>query len=322
MKTRLAIGSALLAVLSIALGWYFLQTRVSVPIIGILHPGTEQTSAASGFVEQMRDYGYEEGSTVTYLYDGPAGANLTDRAQELVTSGATLIYSASTPATKAALNAARGTDTIVIFGPVNDPVGAGFVDNLRTPGRSTTGVTLTPSTAKRLAWFAQFSPSVQRILVPFNPNDKSATTSLARLETHAAALGLVIVAEAVSSPDEVLALFADLPQDIDAVFLPRDSMISAAITKISPATIARNMPLSASSHEGVKKGALFSYGVMLESVGQMAARLTRDVLSGTDPAIIPVEIAESHLFINKKTARAIGLELSPALLSQAKMLLP
>lgn len=176
-----------------------------------MHPSAAQSFAATGFVKQMREYGYEEGETVTYLYDGPAGANLRERAQELIASGATLIYSATTPATKAALNAARGTDTIVIFGPVNDPVDAGFVDNLRTPGGQATGVTLAPSTAKRLAWFAQFSPDVHRILVPFNPNDNSATTSLARLEAHAAALGLVIVAEAVSTPDEVLALFADLP---------------------------------------------------------------------------------------------------------------
>lgn len=130
------------------------------------------------------------------------------------------------------------------------------------------------------------------------------------------------MAEAVSTPDEVLALFADLPQDIEAIFLPRDSMISAAIAQISQAAIARKLPLSASRHEGVEKGALFSYGVMLETVGQMAARLARDALSGTDPAIIPVEIAESHLFINTDTARAIGLDLSPALLSQAIMLLP
>ncbi len=63
MKTRLAIGFALLAVLSSALGWFFFQTRVGVPIIGILHPSAAQSSAATGFVVQMREYGYEEGET-------------------------------------------------------------------------------------------------------------------------------------------------------------------------------------------------------------------------------------------------------------------
>lgn len=324
MKSPWAFGALLLVAVSVLIGWSAVYPPAQVPIIGILHPGAGQKPAAMGFMSQMRDYGYEDGATITYLYDGAAGQGkaLTTRAQALVAGGAAVIYSASTPATKAALTAAQGTDTIVVFGPVNDPVAAGFVETLRAPGGKATGVTLAATSAKRLSLFKDFDPSLARILVPFNPDDTSATTSLARIEPHAVSLGLEIMAHPVNDPAEVLALLEDLPQNIDAMFLPRDSMISSQIDDITKATIARKIPLSVSSLGGVEKGALFSYGIALDNVGQIAARLTRDVLSGTDPAIIPVEVADSHLFINKQTARAIGLDLGPALLSQAKMLLP
>ena len=304
--------------------WFVFKPRAQTPVIGILHPSAVHTPAVSGFIEQMREYGFEEGSSVVYMYDGPVGSgkNLVDRAQELVASGATLIYSASTPATKTALEAVRGTDVKVVFGPVNDPVGAKIVESLRRPGGAVTGVTLAPSTARRLAWFKEFDPSVSRVLAPFNPDDQSSTTSLARAESAAVSLGLEIVPHEVRNPDEVRALFGSMPEDIHGVFLPRDSMINSTISDIVAATIDQKLPLSGPGFNQVTRGALFGYGVRQGSVGRTAARLANEVLSGADPAVIPIETVESHLYINIKTAGAIGLDLSPALLSQAQLLLP
>ena len=117
MISRVALVSILTAALLIVVAWYFYQQRSDVPVIGILHTSAVHTPAVSGFVEQMQEYGFEDGATVTYLYDGPVGSgkNLNDRAQELVRYGATLIYAASTPATKAALSAASGTNVKVVL---------------------------------------------------------------------------------------------------------------------------------------------------------------------------------------------------------------
>lgn len=324
MTSRSKIGLSALAVALIASGWLLFQTRASAPVIGILHPTKVHNAAVAGFKEALREYGYEEGKTVTYLYEGPVGSGkrLAERAREIVASGANVIYTASTPATKAALKAAHGTEIVVVFGPVNDPVGTDIVESLRRPGRPVTGVTLAPSTAKRLAWFREFSPTVERILVPFNPEDGSSTSSLRRIEAGAKSLGIDLETRIVRNPDEVSALFRTLPENIDGIFLPRDSMINAAIDDIAPAAIERKLPLSGPGYNQVARGALFSYGVQQGAVGRTAARLVHEVLSGTDPALIPVETVDSHLYINTQTAQAIGLELSSALLAQAKALVP
>ncbi|MBO6777307.1 MAG: ABC transporter substrate-binding protein [Marinibacterium sp.] len=323
MSRAILILIATVAVLSGA-AWFLYQLRTDVTVIGILHPSKVHSPAVTGFKEQMQEYGYVEGSTVTYLYDGPAGSGkeLSHRAKELVEQGATLKFTASTPATKTALAAAEGTDIQIIFGPVNDPVGAGIVDSLRRPGGNATGVTLAPSTARRLAWFKEIDSTATRILVPYNPRDRSSMTSFSRVNAASASLGLKIIASEVENLDDVRALFSALPEDIDGVFLPRDSMITSAIQDIVAATIDRQLILSGPGFSQVMRGALYAYGVRQPSVGRTAARLANEVFSGADPAVIPVEEEQSNLFINTETAKQIGLTLSPSLLSQAKALLP
>ena len=136
----------------------------------------------------------------------------------------------------------------------------------------------------------------------------------------------VDLCDGTRSLDEIVAevreLFGDLPDGIDGIFLPRDSMINSAIAVIAKAAISRKIPLSGPGYNQVTRGALFGYGVRQGDVGRTAARLANEVLSGTDPAIVPVESVDSHLYLNTETARAIGLSLSPALLSQARVLLP
>lgn len=308
----------------VAAGALFYQGQSNIPVIGILHPTKVHRPAVMGFIDALKEYGYEEGRSIVYHYEGPAGvgASLIERAKELRALHPDVIYTASTPATKAALEATRGTDIVVVFGPVNDPVGAGFVESLRRPRRPVTGVTLAPSTAKRLGWFTVFSPDIRHVLIPYNPEDKSSTSSLRRLEVAASSLGLDLEPRIVRTTEEVRVLFRALPDGVDGVFLPRDSMINAAIDELVPAAIEREIPVSGPGYNQAARGALFSYGVQQSSVGRTAARLVNEVLSGTDPAVIPVETVDSHLYINTETAKAIGLEISPAILAQAKKLLP
>lgn len=106
-----------------------------------LSPGLEPV--LTGFQAGLADLGYIEGDTVTYLYGGAAGeiAELDAAAEDLVTAGVDLILAIGTPASQAALRATGATESPIpiVFAAVFDPVLAGLVRSLDTPGGNLTG---------------------------------------------------------------------------------------------------------------------------------------------------------------------------------------
>ena len=126
-------------------------------------------------------------------------------------------------------------------------------------------------------------------------------------KTAAETLGVGVFTHEVGSIDDVDALLANLPKNIDGIFLPRDSMISGRMVEIATAAVTHGLPLSTPGLKHVGKGGLVSYGFAHFEVGERAAELADKIFRGNAPANLPVETANSFLAINLKTAKAIGL---------------
>jgi putative ABC transport system substrate-binding protein len=120
---------------------------------------------------------------------------------------------------------------------------------------------------------------------------------------------------------EIRAALANLPATVEAIFLPRDSTVEAQIAQFTAIARQRGLPIAAPSLSQVQAGALFSYGFIHHEIGRQAARLAAEILGGTPPGELPVEMAESYLAINLRTARAIGLEIPDAILLQAERII-
>jgi putative ABC transport system substrate-binding protein len=278
-------------------------------VVGILHPTKNDVETFEGFRSKLGKLGYAEGADIEFLYDGPTGpgGKLDEAAQEMVRHDVDLIFASGTPAAIAAKEAAEGTDTAVVFGPVSNPVAVGIVETLLEPGGNVTGVTLPNSAPKRMKWLIDIAPDMDVVLIPFNPGDNSSVSSMELGRTAAETLGIGIVAHQVHSIDDVNDLIENLPENVDGIFLPRDSMISGRVVQIAAAAVDRGLPLSAPGLKHVGKGGLVSYGFAHFEVGERAAELANKIFQGNKPTNLPVETASSFLAINLKTAKAIGL---------------
>ncbi|MCX8085634.1 MAG: ABC transporter substrate-binding protein [Rhodocyclaceae bacterium] len=274
----------------------------------------------AGFKAGLAEAGWREGKEVVYLDEGPAGS--VDRLEPLIRAHLAkrpdLIMVSSTPATQAVKRLAADLAIPIVFAPVNDPLAAGIVTDLKRPGGMITGIRLPTRDDLRLEWLKRLAPKTRHVWVPYTPGDKSAETTLAQIAPAAERLGLRLSSQAVRDEAEIAAALAALPEGIDAIFLPRDSRVEAAIARFVATAMARRLPLCAPSLTQVEAGALMSYGFVHTEIGRQAARLALQIFAGVKPGDLPVEMAESQLSLNLATARKIGLALPEAIIEQAE----
>lgn len=272
-----------------------------------------------GFKAGLAERGYREGEAVIYRHSGPAGqvAQLDAMIEAQVAQGLDLLVASSTPAAQAAARILGPLGIPVIFAPVNDPVAAGIVDSLARPGGLVTGVKLPAGDDLRLQWLTRIAPDVRTVLLPYNPADASALKTVAIVAEAARRLDLTLHLQPVATPADLAARLEDLPPTVQAIFLPRDSMVGAEIDLIVEQARRRRLPVVAPSLQQVERGALFAYGFSHRDIGRQAARLAVPVLGGVPPGNIPVETAENRLVINLEAAAAIGRQIPDEVLALA-----
>jgi len=219
-------------------------------------------------------------------------------------------------------NPRRGTDAAqgppIVFAPVNNPLSAGIVTDLRHPGGHITGIRLPTGDDLRLQWLLRIAPRVKHIYLPYSADDESALISLQKATEAAKLLGVSLLPRPISGDDSVAAAIATLPANADAIFIPRDSRIGAQTAAFVALAEQRRLPLAVPSLEQVQAGALFSYGFVQKDIGRQAARIADQIFKGQRPGDLPVEMAENRLALNLVAARKIGLVVPEDIVRQAE----
>ncbi len=260
--------------------------------IGVVSPASSMELVLQGFKEGMAERGFVEGENVTYIYNGPLGADyekLEAEAQSFVDAKVDLILALATPGTKAVQKVTAGTGVPVVFTPISDPIGAGFVETINRPGGNMTGVRNGGFTPKNLEWLKIIVPSIDKIYAPYNPNDQSALFALGLLLETAKKLDIEVVTPEVESADGIPNIIAEMPEDIDAIFCMSDSMILSRVADFAAVGIERKIPVTAVSLAHVEAGILMSFGSEFNTVGRQTANVAAQILNGAAPATLPVE---------------------------------
>ena len=240
-------------------------------------------------------------------------------ASELIAHAPDVIL-ASTTLAMVALQQTTSTVPIV-FVNVTDPVGAGFVRSLAQPGGNVTGFTTFEfsTSAKWLELLKEIAPHIIRAVVIRDPTIASAVGQFAVIQSAAQTFGLEV------SPVDA----RDLAEIEDAVthFLrpPNGGLVVTASAfglaqrdvLVEIATRHR-LPTVYPFDYFVRGGGLISYGPDSVSQYRQAATYVDRILKGEKPAELPVQAPTKYkIVINLKTAKALGLDISPALLGRA-----
>ena len=293
LVTSLLLILSLLGTAGVLLSGCGLESPESITI-GVVNLTPVLDPTLAGFKAGMAELGYIEGDNVAYIYEGPVGSidKLEGTVQGLLAADADLILSMSTPASQVAQRLTRGSSIPVVFAPVTDPIAADIVPSLRQPGGNVTGVTSGISEGRRLEWLLKIVPDVERVFVPYNPDDTSANIVMGFANEAASILDVEVVARQARGEDEIRVMIETIPEDIDAIFLLPDNILLSNMNDFVEAAFTQGLPLSVPLERQVEAGALFSFGISLPSAGRQAARLADQILQGVKPADLPVETTE------------------------------
>jgi putative tryptophan/tyrosine transport system substrate-binding protein len=230
----------------------------------------------------------------------------------------------ATPASSlATLTAKNATATIpIVFGAAEDPVKLGFVASLARPGGNVTGINFftTEVTAKELRLLHDLVPKAVRIAVLVNPaNAVTAAPTSRDVQEAAAAIGLQIQILNASTIAEIDAAFASLARERpDALFVAPDAFFGSRRVQFVTLTAANKIPATFWDRDIVAAGGLMSYGTDLADAFRQVGVCTGTILKGVKPADLPVQQLTKFVFaINLQTARALGIEVPPGVLSIA-----
>jgi ABC-type uncharacterized transport system substrate-binding protein len=209
----------------------------------------------------------------------------------------------------------------IVFVGVGDPVGGGFVSSLARPGGNITGfASHEPSMGgKWLEVLKETAPHITRVLAIMHPETLAHQAMWQSVQEAAPRLAIETIAGDVHNAAEierVIASFAQKPNG-GLVVLPHALTIFNASVIIAMAQRYR-MPDVHALAEAVAVGGLVSYGINWSDQFRRAAEYVDRILKGTKPADLPVEQpTKFELVINLKTAKTIGLEIPPPLLTRA-----
>jgi len=191
-----------------AAGWPFAASaqQKTLPVIGVLHPGSTGGPAAVGFYQGLRELGYTEGLNIAI--ERRYGDWNTDRfaklAADLVRLKVDVIFVVSTSPARAARQA---TSMIpIVVGGMADPVGDELIVSLARPGGNITGNTfLGPELiAKRFGLLKSAIPGLSRVAALWQPAAYGKRTMDGMLrETETAAEALRLQLQLVPAVDPV-----------------------------------------------------------------------------------------------------------------------
>jgi putative ABC transport system substrate-binding protein len=211
------------------------------------------------------------------------------------------------------------SDLPIVFLTPGDPMASGVVNSLARPGGNTTGMTFEypELSGKRLELLKEVAPKIRRVLIMYDPRDKSPKQGVAIAKEAAPKLGVTLVERMIRNKEDMARELRALG-GADALLAVPGGEPTAHYKDMILAANSRRLPTIFHARSRDTELALATYGANDAEIARHAARLVDKILKGANAGELPVERpARFEFVINLKTAKEIGLTVPPNVLVRA-----
>lgn len=320
MKKLIALVSALVLVLAFAVtaGAESAKTY-NVGIIEMVDNGAF-TDMREGYIARMRELGYTE-DVMTFYYQNAQGdmTNLASICQAMINDGVDYVVTIATPPSQAFLNMDSGIP--MFFISVSNPVGAGIITEMVHPDKNATGTSNAIPVDEMFKLSNELTPGCETYGLIYCTSEINSVTTIESAKAYMDANGLKYKEAVVTNSGEVQQAAESLVGQVDAMFIPNDSVVQTALTTVAEVAKEAKIPVYGSSAVMVASGAFATISISDTDIGRMTADMSDQFLQGTAIADIPaITVSDFTMVINTTTAAAIGVTLSDDVLAQATII--
>ena len=294
----------------------------ALPIIGVLR-NTSQSDAEfrlAAFRNGLKELGFvaDHNVEIDYRYADSQYDRLPALAEELIRRSISVLFASGNAS---ALAAKRATSTIpVVFAVGNDPVEMGLAKTLSRPDGNVTGVSFfTTLIGKRLELMRELTSPSATIAYLGDVNNPAAELEVNEFQKTANSIGQSTVIVAVKDGPDLEAAFAKAKdQGVSGVIVAAGSFEFRWTDKLVSLAARYALPAIYAGREIVSAGGLISYSGSQSEAHRLAGIYCGRILKGDKPTDLPVMLPNKvELVINLKTAKALGLTITPQLLARA-----
>jgi putative ABC transport system substrate-binding protein len=288
------------------------------PRIAFLGLGSER-GVHLAFVDGLRRLGYAQGRNLDIDYRYGDVEKLKPLAQELLALKPDILV-ADSPSGAIAFKSVAPTLPIVSLALTDAGIPDLFASYAR-PGGNVTGMAQSVEgvTGKLVEVVLEVIPSARRIGFLSNPRGASMRLFIQSVDVAARARGVTVLTEEAATGSELASAFGRFgEQGVQAVIVPVNGLFFSQGMQIAQIALAGRLPTVAADREYVEAGLLASYGIDQRESYRRGAGYVDRILKGAKAGDLPIEFpTRIELTINLKTAKALGLDLPPSLVTRA-----
>lgn len=293
------------------------QKQLKIGIVQIVeHPALD--SARQGFLETLKEKGYEVGKNLIVDYQNAQGDQsiLRSITEKFSSAKLDLVLAIATPSAQSMASASK--DIPILITAVTDPVEAKLVNSMDKPGKNVTGTTDMNPIKEQFELMKTLVPTVKKVGVIYNAGEVNSQVQVAIAKKVAAELGLEVVEATVTTSADVLQASQSLIGKVNTIYVPTDNMVVSAAQSVVQVSHKNKIPIISGESSVVDKGALATIGINYKNLGKQTGEMALRVFKGEKPQDMPIEAQkEFDTVLNQSAIDLFGITVPEDILKKA-----
>ncbi len=281
---------------------------IKIGIIQLVeHPALDQ--AYKGFVDGLKEEGYEEGKNVEFDYQNAQGeqANCITISQKFLNDKSNLILAIATPAAQAAANLIK--DIPILVTAVTDPETAKLVEKNEAPGGNVSGTSNLTPVDEQMELLKKLVPDVKTVALMYNSSEQNSKFQIDMAKRKLDEMGISYMEATITNPNDIQQVVQSIIGKAEAIYIPTDNMLAAGMPNVISVTEPAKIPVICGEVDMLKSGGLATYGISHYDLGKLTSKQAVKILRGeAEPASMPIEYLQTPtLSINTNAAEKLGI---------------
>ena len=272
-------------------------------------------SAYKGFVDGLKEAGYEDGKNIIIDYQNAQGeqANCITIGQKFINDKSDLILAIATPAAQAIANMTK--DIPILITAVTDPADSKLVADNNVPGGNVTGTSdLTPVEAQ-IELLKEIIPNVKTVGLLYCSSEQNSVFQINIAKKKLDAMGIKYIDIAISNLNEIQQVIQNVIGKVEAIYTPTDNMIANGMATVALMTEPAKLPVICGEGGMTMLGGTATYGINYYELGKLTSTQAVSILKGDKKtAEMPIEYLQKFdLVVNTNMIESIGLTIPESL---------